>query len=91
MAHLLPNSFSSYNLTEEDIIEGSILTNLQLQVIQNLLATKAEEKLALEYNIDKPNEFIQQEAYHKGAIDLLRYLIDQSIACTEIRNNPNLK
>lgn len=84
MSHLVPNSFSSYFMLEEDVITNSIFTLGQQQVLQNLLATKAEEKLALDFDVTNPNSFIQQEAYHKGQIDLLKYLLDNSIACQQI-------
>jgi hypothetical protein len=76
--HLIPNSFSTYALTDDDVTQGSIFTIGQTQVLQNLLAVKAEEKLGLKYDIDKPTTFIQQEAYHTAQIELLQWLIDQS-------------
>lgn len=87
--HLVPNTFSSYSMLEEDVITNSILTVGQVQVLQNLLAVKAEEKLELEYDVANPNSFIQQEAYHKGQIDLLRFILDQSKACQEALHNPS--
>jgi len=87
-AHLIPNSFSTYNLSEKEALEGSILTDLQQKCLQNQLAIHAEEKLSLQYDPEKPMTFVQQEAYKKGAIDILRYLIDASDAANVELNNP---
>lgn len=78
--NLIPNSFSTYDLTDKETVEGSIFTDLQKKCIQNQLAMNAEEKLSLEYDPSEPATFIQQEAYKKGAIETLRYLLDASDA-----------
>ena len=83
MARLQDNDFSSYALTEEEELQGALLTITQRQVIQNQLSAVACEKLALEFNTDKPDSFIQQEAYKRGQLDLLSYLLDQSQSAVE--------
>lgn len=85
MAHLISNSFSSYSLSEEEVTQGTILTLTQQQVIQNRLVIIAEEKLALEYDSTSPSAFMQQEAYKKGQIDILRYMLDDSLALQELQ------
>tara|TARA_R110002096_G_scaffold288750_4_gene482554 strand:+ start:434 stop:757 length:324 start_codon:yes stop_codon:yes gene_type:complete len=82
--HLKLNTFSSYSMLEEDVITNSIFTLGQVQVLQNLLAVKAEEKLVLEYDVANPTSFIQQESYHRGQIELLQYLLDNSLACQRL-------
>lgn len=86
--YLTPNSFSSFFLTEDDSLEGSILTTLQKQVIHNLLVARAEEKLALRFNPAKPEEFIQQEASLAGEIAAYQTLIANSELSVEFKNNP---
>jgi hypothetical protein len=86
LGHLTLNTFSSYSMLEEDVIANSIFTIGQMQVLQNLLAVKAEEKLLLEYDVANPSSFIQQESYHKGQIELLQYLLDNSLACQRVSN-----
>ena len=71
-------------MLEEDVITNSIFTLGQVQVLQNLLAVKAEEKLVLEYDVANPTSFIQQESYHRGQIELLQYLLDNSLACQRL-------
>lgn len=83
MALLIPNAFSTYELSEEEEIQGCIFTIAQTQVLQNKLAEIAQEKLALEFDTGSPQEFIQQEAYKKGQLDLIQYLLDNSEAVIE--------
>jgi len=78
MAELVPNSFTTYALTEHDVLEGSIYTTLQLQVLQNTLAAYAEEKIALDYDSEHPLLFAQNEASLKAKIELLTYMIEAS-------------
>jgi hypothetical protein len=82
---LIPNSFSTYELTEEEESNGSIFTEDQLRVLQNKLAEVAEEKIALEFDPSEPLLFQQQEAYKRGQLDMLRYLLDMSASCVQAR------
>jgi hypothetical protein len=84
LGHLRLNTFSSYSMLEEDVVVNSIFTIGQMQVLQNLLAVKAEEKLVLEYDVSNPTSFIQQESYHRGQVELLQYLLDNSLACQRL-------
>jgi hypothetical protein len=92
MATLAANDFSSYVLTEEEIIQGQILTIAQEQVIQNQLSDCAMEKIALPYDPNNTTAFAQQEAYKRGQMDALRYILDCSLAAKEMQlfkaNNP---
>lgn len=80
MATMIVNSFTTYELTEEEELHGTILTTAQEQVLQNKRAMIAEEKLALEFDPERPKDFIQQDAYKKGQLDLITYLLDASEA-----------
>ena len=72
------NSFQSWILTENETIQGCVLTNLNTQVIQNQIAAYAQERLNLELDMTNPQRFVQQEADLKGKISALRYLLDLS-------------
>ena len=87
MSKILSNSFTSYELTEEQVLQGSIFNILQKQVLQNHLATFAEEKLALDYTPEAKDQFLQKEAYLKAKIDLVRYLLDSSTMSEELLSN----
>ncbi len=94
MAHLIENQFSSYELTDDETLQGSILSILHRQVIQNHLAFVAMEKNALEFDPCKPEVFAQQEAYKKGQLDILSYILDSSVSAIEAQEfkveNPEL-
>lgn len=83
MAIKLDNEFSSYLLTEDEEIQGAIFTVTQKQAIQNQLATCAAEKLRLEFDPETPKLFIQQEAYKRGQIEILQYLLESSEAAEQ--------
>jgi len=91
MSHLEENTFSSYQLTDEEVMQGSLLTLTQKQVIQNDISLYAEQKLALEFDTNTPQLFIQQESKLSGQIQALRYRLDcseASEAAIEALNNP---
>ena len=93
MSHLIPNTFSTYHLTEEETLQGSVLSFTQRQVMQNRLAVVAEEKLGLEFDTAKPESFIQQEAYKKGQVELYQWLLDESdtaVAALNGQNDPDI-
>lgn len=89
MSTLIPNSFSSYDLTDKETLTGSVLTNLQKQVLQNLQAVCAEEKLRLEFDVNNTLLFAQQESYKRAQIDLISYLLDASSSAELALNDPN--
>ena len=76
MASLVSISFTSWNLTQEELRMGSIFTDLNLKLIQNEISIAALEKLNLTFNPLNPNEFIQMEAELGGKIRALQYLLD---------------
>ena len=92
MAHLIPSVFSFYELTEEEELQGQILTVTQAHVIQNQLATCAEEQLLIKFDPDKPQQFVQENSYKQGQIDILKYILTMSETGIELRteraNNP---
>lgn len=75
MANVTSNTFSSYKMTAEESKQGSILSSLNLVVLQNLRASIAEEKLNLQFTPNDVLTFTQQEAYLKGQLDILAYLL----------------
>lgn len=93
MSCLTENTFSSYQLTEEEELQGSLLTVTQKQVIQNDIAVYAEQKLALEFDTNDQLKFVQQESKLSGQIEALRYRLQCSEvsedALAAIDNPPN--
>jgi len=83
MALAIDNEFSAYELTDAEAVQGAIFTVTQKQCIQNQLSQVACEKLALEFDVNNPNKFIQEDAFKKGQLDMLKYLLDTSLAAEE--------
>jgi hypothetical protein len=81
MATLKLGTFSTYELSSRETLSGGVLNTDQKNLFQNLLAEAAESRLALDYSPEKPLEFAQNEAFLKGQIQLLKYLLDNSDAC----------
>ena len=89
MAYLIPNQFSSYHLTEEEELQGQILTITQQQVIQNLLAVTAEEKNLLSFDTTNPLEYAQREAGLAGQLAAYAFILESSEAASRLLNDPN--
>ena len=81
---LLPNKFSSYNLTEAQALEGSKLTTLQMMNIQNQISNLAITRTNLVLDMSDPISFAQEEAQLKGEMSALQFLLDASV--TAIQN-----
>ena len=68
MAQLNPNPpFTSWSLTSQEILQGSILQTLQKQCIQNQISSYAMERLALDIDPSNVLGAVQAEAAIKGA------------------------
>ncbi len=79
MAQLNPSSlFQSWILSPKELLQGSILTQLQKQCIQNQISAAAAEKTLLKYDPDSALKFLQREAELQGQIGALQYLITLS-------------
>ena len=74
----ISSRFTVHQLADQEIVEGSKLTGLQTQCIQNQIAAIAENKIDLAFDVESPNSFIQQEAYLRGQLDALSYLLELS-------------
>lgn len=88
MATFSENSFSSYDISEDEFLIGSMLTIQQRQVIHNKLVSAAEEKLALEFTPNNIPEYTQREASLAGEIAAYRAILDASIIAIEQYDNP---
>lgn len=78
MSTLIVSTFSRYQLSEQEELNGQVLSFSQKQVLQNQLATIAEEKLSLKYTPDSPLTFLQQEAELQGQLGLIQFLMETS-------------
>jgi hypothetical protein len=87
MPQLQENTLSTYTLTEEEQKSGSLLTHLNRCVIQNLMASTAEEKLNLVFDPLNPTLFAQQEASLAGMLSAYRYILEVDAALKQELSN----
>jgi len=87
MARQLPNSFTRYQLSEEEQLKGQILTTENAHFIQNLISDAAESKLAMKFDPNNPLHFAQQEAELTGQIGVLKALLDFSLSAQATLRN----
>lgn len=78
--NLTQSTFSKYTLSESDTLIASTLTTLTSQFIQNQICSIAEAMIALDVDPNNYSAYVQQQAYLKGQMDGLKYLLDASIA-----------
>jgi len=78
MAQLCPNLFSSYILTEQEELEGQLLNSNQKAVLRTKRSEIAAEKLLLSFDVNSPGEYAQTEAYLRGQLDAITWLLDTS-------------
>lgn len=69
------NTFSTYELTAEEQVLSDQLSQLNVAKIQNLRSQIAEEKLNLVFTPNDTLTYTQSEAYLKGQLDLLTFLL----------------
>jgi hypothetical protein len=84
------NIFQSWNLSQQEFFQGSILSILQKQCIQNQIAQLAQEKCLLKFTPNDVHTFLQQEAELQGKIGALSYLLTLS-AEAEKKYDPGLQ
>jgi hypothetical protein len=71
--------YVSFHLTDEEISIGVRLNDLNHKVLQNRIATLAEQLLLLDVDPLNVIEFVKTRALLQGEINGLRYLLMQSI------------
>lgn len=69
------SSFLAFDLTPQELAEGSTYSHAQRAVIQNLISGIAEEQIALKVDTANIQSFIQRDAELKGQIGILKYLL----------------
>lgn len=75
--------YSTYQLSETELIEGTILSFFQQAVLQNMRMLTIEQKLSLtpaSLTEDGKESYWQQEAYLRGQLDILTHLLQASEA-----------
>lgn len=71
-------TFTYWKLTNQEILQGSVLNFSQKQLLQNDLAQVADQILALDFNPQNPTKFAQDDAHLKGQMAAIRYMLIRS-------------
>jgi hypothetical protein len=83
VARAVHTMFTRYEFTEQEVPMAFVFTELQTQHLQNELTIAAEAQVALQLDPLNPMARIQEEAYNRGKIDMLRYLLTTSESTKE--------
>ena len=79
MAHLdSTSSFQKWILTDEEFLQGSILTITQKQCIQNQICDIAHRRLNVKIDVNNVAESAAEDAELAGQITALQYLLTLS-------------
>lgn len=70
----LDSQFVSYNLTEQETLQGQVLQVSQREVLQNMLFQQTMLKLNLKWSAEN----MQEEAELSGGIRMLQSILDNS-------------
>ena len=78
MSVITANLFSSYIQSELEERSGMMLTQQTLELLHNQRTRIAEQKLLLSLDPDKLQQYLQEEAYLRGQIDIITHIIELS-------------
>lgn len=72
--------FTAWDFTDQELNELITFSPYQRQFFQTLLADTASAKLAEEFDGNEPIKFAQREAYSRGQMAILNYLLAEDFA-----------
>lgn len=75
MAKMIPSRFTEFEFTAKELFIATRFSELQLMLIQTLVAQAANKKLNLTYDSKDPLLFAQQEAEAQGEMGAYEYLL----------------
>lgn len=83
----ISSSFMRFEMTEREQLTSQILSHENKAYLKNLLADHAEEQLRDVFNPNDVQVWMQAQSKRTGMIEILRYLLEQSLASEEIMNS----
>jgi hypothetical protein len=78
MATLKESKFTSWELTDEEEIQASVLSSMNIILIQNDLNMAAEQAVNLEFTPEDTMKYLKQKSYLDAQIQTFEYLIRRS-------------
>lgn len=84
--------FTQYELTEEETIIGTLLSNEQMAVLQNDLAEIAIRRASVRFDVkdDELRAKLLEDAALKGQITFIQYLLNRAEAARQQTQNTQL-
>lgn len=83
----ISSSFMRFEMTEREQLTSQILSHENKAYLKNLLADHAEDQLRDVFNPNDVQVWMQAQSKRTGMIEILRYLLEQSLASEEIMNS----
>lgn len=83
MSNVIANEFTEYELTEDEILAGQMLTVTQVQVLMNMRAAYARQKLNMQFDPNNIQQFLQIEAEVGGKLAVLQDILDAHAIAAE--------
>lgn len=84
-----PERYPSYSIfTEDEIFHARSYNEIQRAWLETELAERVEMRLALRFDPTAAHEFVQQEAYLTGQMELLQQLLTPYQPSNTTQNQP---
>lgn len=81
---LLENEFTTYEFTDQELVEAAKLTIPQRAYIQHQIGVLCGEKVNMKFDPLNSVDFMQNEAHISGQIDAYRFLLSGDEQSAEI-------
>lgn len=82
----ISSSFMRFEMTEREQLTSQILSHENKAYIKNLLSDQAEDQLRDLYTPNDPEIWFQAQARRAGMMEVLRFLLESSLAAEEAMN-----
>lgn len=76
---VIPTSFTRVALSEEQVTQGKLFHQQQLDVMQNRMADIAEEVINLTFSENKDDKYGLQLAYLQGQLSIISLQVAESV------------
>lgn len=80
------SKFTYVQLSAQEEKAGQIFSPIQLSVLKNMLADIAHQKINLEFTPNDVLGYAQSEAFLKGQLETVQFLIDTSETLTSVQS-----
>lgn len=78
MSNQIPNIFTTYYHNDNEQVANSVFNQGNMEYLHNQRANIAQQKIHINIDPNNINEFLQQDAYLRGQLDILTFLLNAS-------------